>query len=64
MKDGAFDYLTKPINLDELKVKIDRALERTRLRQSLNTLRGLNWSLILSVPLWLILGIILAKFVD
>lgn len=61
MKDGAFDYLTKPVNLDELKVKIDRGLERMRLTKSLAFLKGINWSLIISIPIWLILGIILAK---
>ncbi len=61
MKDGAFDYLTKPINLDELHVKIERGLERMRLNRSLSFLKGINWSLVLSIPLWLILGIILAS---
>ena len=61
MKDGAFDYLTKPINLDELKVKIDRGLEKMRLNKSLSFLKGVNWSLIISIPIWLILGIILSK---
>jgi len=60
MKDGAFDYLTKPINLDELKVKIDRGLERMKLNKSLSFLKGINWSLLISIPIWLILGIILA----
>lgn len=31
MKIGAYDYLTKPFNLDDLVVKVDRALERRRL---------------------------------
>lgn len=61
MKNGAFDYLTKPINLDELKVKIDRGLEKMRLNRSLSFLKGINWSLVISIPIWLILGIILSK---
>ena len=61
MKDGAFDYLIKPVNLDELKLKIDRGLERLRLAKSLTFLKGFNWSLIISIPIWLILGIVLAK---
>ncbi len=31
MKLGAFDYLTKPFNLDDLVMKVQRALERRRL---------------------------------
>jgi two-component system response regulator PilR (NtrC family) len=31
MKAGAYDYVQKPFNLDELKMLVDRALERRRL---------------------------------
>jgi two-component system NtrC family response regulator len=31
MKEGAFDYLTKPIDLDELEIVIKKALERKQL---------------------------------
>jgi DNA-binding response OmpR family regulator len=31
MKVGAFDYLTKPFNLDDLILRVERALERRRL---------------------------------
>ncbi|HJZ85740.1 MAG TPA: sigma-54 dependent transcriptional regulator [Polyangia bacterium] len=39
MRAGAADYLTKPINLDELAVVIERALERRRLRAEAGQLR-------------------------
>jgi DNA-binding NtrC family response regulator len=61
MKHGAFDYLTKPINLEELKLKIDRGLERMRLNKSMSFLKGINWSLVISIPIWLVLGIIFSK---
>jgi len=32
MKQGAYDYLTKPVNLDELESRVDHALADTRLR--------------------------------
>jgi two-component system response regulator HydG len=32
MKAGAYDYLTKPLDFDELKLVIERALEHTRLK--------------------------------
>ena len=31
MKEGAFDYITKPLNLDALRLIIDKALEKRRL---------------------------------
>ncbi len=31
MKVGAYDYLTKPFNMDDLVMKVERALERRRL---------------------------------
>jgi len=40
---GAFDYVVKPCPLDELQVRIERALERRALRQRANLLeRGLT----------------------
>ena len=39
MKVGAYDYLTKPINLDNLEMVIDRGLESRRLRRENEDLR-------------------------
>ncbi len=39
VKLGAFDYIKKPIDLDELKLLADRALESSRLRQELSYYR-------------------------
>jgi len=39
MKAGAFDYLTKPFDLDDVALRVARALETTRLRRELRTLR-------------------------
>ena len=61
LKTGAYDYLVKPVNLDELKLRIERGLERKEHLKSLPLLRGLNWALLVSIPLWLVLGIILAS---
>lgn len=60
MKIGAFDYLVKPIDLNELKLRVERALEKRKMGRSIATLRGVNWAMIISIPIWLILGIVLA----
>jgi two-component system response regulator AtoC len=39
MKLGAYDYLTKPVNLDELVIIVKKALETTRLRREVQQLR-------------------------
>jgi len=39
MKAGAFDYATKPFDLDDVAIRVERALEATRLRRELRTLR-------------------------
>lgn len=39
MKEGAFDYLTKPFELDELEVVVEKALENQRLSNEVAALR-------------------------
>jgi DNA-binding NtrC family response regulator len=39
MREGAEDYLTKPLVFDELKIVLERALERRRLRREAGVLR-------------------------
>ena len=41
MKKGAFDYLTKPFNPQELLVQVERALEKRRLTTEIERLKGL-----------------------
>ncbi|MBI2361469.1 MAG: sigma-54-dependent Fis family transcriptional regulator [Deltaproteobacteria bacterium] len=36
---GAFDYLTKPFDVDELRLRVERAMEKTRLFRELEQLR-------------------------
>ena len=39
MKAGAFDYATKPFDLDDVAVRVSHALETTRMRRELRTLK-------------------------
>ncbi|MBN2302525.1 MAG: sigma-54-dependent Fis family transcriptional regulator, partial [Lentisphaerae bacterium] len=39
MKAGAYDYITKPLDLDDLQTKIKRAVEVSRLRTEVSRLR-------------------------
>ena len=40
MKIGAFDYVQKPFKIEEMEVKIEKALEHKRLKHELEYLRG------------------------
>jgi two-component system response regulator PilR (NtrC family) len=61
MKMGARDYITKPFNIDEIRLKMERVLLERSLMGRLKNVQGLIWALIISIPVWLILGIILAR---
>jgi len=39
MRAGAYDYVTKPVHIDELKLTIGRAMEHVQLRQEVQELR-------------------------
>ncbi len=60
IKKGAYDYLSKPFHIEEVRMKINRALEKKGLSNSLRTANGLIWALLISIPIWLVLGIVLA----
>lgn len=40
MKSGAFDYLTKPLDLDEVRIVVDKALAHQRMHRELNYLKA------------------------
>ncbi len=61
IKKGAYDYITKPFHMEDVKLRIERAFEKKNLRERLSTIQGFAWALLFSIPIWLILGIILAK---
>ena len=59
LKKGAYDFIPKPFKPEALKVIIDRAMDRHTLSSQVGVFRGLTLALIVSVPIWLILGIVL-----
>lgn len=64
IKKGAYDYITKPFHMDDVKLRIERSFEKKNLRDRLSTIQGFVWALLISIPVWLILGIILARLLS
>jgi DNA-binding NtrC family response regulator len=61
IRNGATDFLSKPCRIEEMRIRLEHALESRDLQLRLNKTRIITWSLIASLPLWFVLGIILAK---
>ncbi len=40
MKAGAFDYMTKPVDLEGLRIRIERALDHVKMKREIRVLRG------------------------
>ena len=59
IKAGAYDYITKPVSLEDVRFKVERAMRMRGVEKSLKTVNGLLWAVIISIPVWLALGIIL-----
>ncbi|KAA3661388.1 MAG: response regulator [Calditrichaeota bacterium] len=57
-KAGVSDYLVKPVDLAELRKKIDIQLSSRKVNNRFKTLKSLNWGMLISIPIWLVLGII------
>lgn len=51
--------ITKPFHLEDVKIRISKAIEGRTVKSRLKTIQGLAWGLMLSIPLWLLLGIVL-----
>lgn len=57
---GAYDYLEKPVAVERLEAALDRGMERRRLATRLKFSKSLIWMLVISFPLWIAIGFILA----
>ncbi|HEX2974866.1 MAG TPA: response regulator [Bacteroidales bacterium] len=61
MKQGAYDYITKPLVLEDVRIKVERAVHTKGLERSVRKLSGIAWAILISIPIWLILGIVVGK---
>ena len=63
IKNGATDFLAKPVQKEELRIRIEKALQARDMQDRLKKNRSLTWILIGSLPLWFALGIMLSRVV-
>jgi DNA-binding NtrC family response regulator len=61
IKHGAYDYISKPVQLEDVRIKVERALQTKTLERSIKRITGIAWAIIISIPIWIILGIIFGK---
>jgi len=61
MRAGAYDYISKPLQLEDIRIKVERALYTRKLEKSVKTVNGIVWAILISIPVWLILGILVGK---
>ena len=59
IKNGAYDYVIKPFHMNDLRIKVERALMTHQLKTSLERVYFILMVLIVSVPILLMLSIIL-----
>jgi DNA-binding NtrC family response regulator len=58
IREGAYDYIAKPVDMNQLTAVMQRALSTIELRSNLSTMRGVNVALLISIPFWIIVGIL------
>ena len=61
IRGGAADFLSKPCRIEEMRIRLEHALESRDLQGRLRKTRMVAWALIASLPIWFILGILLAR---
>jgi DNA-binding NtrC family response regulator len=61
IKHGAYDFIAKPFNFDELEQTLHRAIETKTSKEKLTRLKKRNTILALTLPLWILLGYIIVS---
>lgn len=64
IKLGAVDYLQKPFRAEEIKVRIERALQSRDMAARFYKNRSLTWILICAMPLLVLLGVLIGKMLQ
>lgn len=60
--EGADYYLVKPINFEDLRAKIGKAFEKRKIQRALLSARMIVTALIFSIPIWILIGFLIARW--
>jgi hypothetical protein len=55
---------TEPIFEEDVRQRIEHDFVSRLLRERLNPVRGIVWAFLISIPIWIILAIVIAKLLD
>lgn len=55
LREGAFDYLTKPLDIEEVIISVERAIEKQTTETALRREKELNATIVLNLPLFILL---------
>ena len=59
IKGGAYDYITKPIEFEEIELVVNRAMEKYTIFRQMRRFRGMFFFVLFSIPFWILLGVLL-----
>lgn len=62
MREGAYDYITKPFHMEDIQMKVERAISARKTEASLKKVRGFFLTFIVLIPVLIGLGILLGLF--
>jgi len=62
IKAGAYDFIAKPLDFKVFEVVVERALAHNQLLRQSGLFRGLVLALLVSVPVWLLIGVVLSMW--
>jgi two-component system response regulator AtoC len=59
VKKGAYDYISKPVEFKEIELIVNRALDKHAIFSRMQMFRWMFYLLLLSIPLWILSGMLL-----
>lgn len=62
MKEGAYDYIVKPFHMEDMRLKVERALHVKKTEASLRHVKGLFMTFVVLIPVLVSLGILFGIF--